>query len=93
MSEKNKIAQPPLWFLVIIIITAFTAVVWLPIAITALQNPESNSERWALIILYPIFSLFCSYLAYRTYNDRSYISWLMIIIVWFSLIAEIFLVF
>ena len=93
MSKKSKIVKPPIWFLTIIIITALTARVWLPVAISALKNPGENSESWAMIILYPIFSLLCSYLAYRAYNERAYISWLMIFIVWLSLLAEIVLVF
>lgn len=92
MSDENRTMRPPSGFIVMLVITALSAVAWLPYALAQFKQPEIPSDTWVLTLLYPIYAILSVYLAYKCYNDRSFLSWILIIFVWLSLIAEIVLV-
>lgn len=92
MDDENKFLRPPGWFIIVVAITAITGVAWLPFGINFIGDTDINSEKWVLTWLYPIYALISAYLAYRCYNDRVSVSWILLILVWLSLIAEIVLV-
>lgn len=83
----------PVLFVVALFLTALTAVVWTPTAISMLGIGEEHSAKTILALGYPMYAVLSVYLAYRVYADRHEVSWLLIALVWLSLAAEWWLVF
>ncbi|MDD2961957.1 MAG: hypothetical protein PHR45_07765 [Muribaculaceae bacterium] len=90
-DEPKTNKKPSIAFITTVVITALTAVVWTPFALGNMQNPGESSDKWILIVCYPIFSLLSVYLAHCVYAERKYLSWILVILVWISLACEIIL--
>ena len=92
MEVDNDKRKPSIAFKTLLLLTSLTAVGWTPHAISAMRNPALNETAMVFVVLYPIYSLLSVYLAYRCYADRREISWILIVLVWLSLFAEMVLV-
>lgn len=91
MKNDTGSKKPSGGFVALLLITALSGVAWLPYAFSALDSLEKAEENMLFIILYPIYSLLSIYLSYKCYNGRRALAWILIGLVWLSLVAEVML--
>lgn len=88
--KKTIAAKPPVWFILVLLFTLLPSLLW-PVVMLRYGQQAAESGNWVLLILYPIYAILSIYLAYRCYADQRGISWILIVLAWLSLAAELLL--
>ena len=89
--KKPVVPKPPVWFILVLLFTLLPTLLW-PLIMIRYGRHAADSGNWVLLILYPIYAVISIYLAYRCYADQQGISWILIILTWLSLGAELLLI-
>ncbi len=91
MSMPRPKISAPVGFVLVLMITLLPTMGF-PFWMVEYASPDMMSEKWLLMVLYPIYSIISVYLAYISYAERKGLSWILVILVWLSFAAELILI-
>lgn len=84
--EKRR-NNSPLWFKILVLVLLLPLFSWPGIMIDILNGSEERNSTTLLVLLFPIYAILSAYYAYRCYDDRRELSWILIGILVLSYIA------
>ena len=88
-SQDLPAKRPPMWLLLIVIISILPVVGW-PWYMSNF-GINLDSQTAFLAIAFPIYIILCGYLAYKCFQYRKEVTYILIAIMWLSYGAAIFL--
>ncbi len=94
-KHKGKILdQPaqstPLWMLLVVIVSILPVIAW-PWYMLRYGLQEHGGQTAFLAIAFPIYIVLCGYLAYKCFQYRKEVTYILIAIMWLSYAAALFL--
>ncbi len=84
--EKRR-NNSPLWFKILVLVLLLPLFSWPGIMTDILNGSEERNSATLLVLLFPIYAILSAYYAYRCYDDRRELSWILIGILVLSYIA------
>lgn len=84
--EKRR-NNSPLWFKILVLVLLLPLFSWPGIMTDILNGSEERNSTTLLVLLFPIYAILSAYYAYRCYDDRRELSWILIGILVLSYIA------
>lgn len=84
--EKRK-NNSPAWFRILVIVLLLPLFSWPGIMTDILNGSEERNSTTLLVLLFPIYAILSAYYAYKCYDDRRELSWVLLAILILSYIA------
>lgn len=84
--EKRR-NNSPLWFKILVLVLLLPLFSWPGIMTDIFNGSEERNSTTLLVLLFPIYAILSAYYAYRCYDDRRELSWILIGILVLSYIA------
>lgn len=78
-DQERKYRRVPIWMLAIIILCMLPAAAYPVLLMHATDAMVIESDK-PYLWLYPVYTLACGFLAWQTYGRRTYLSWILLII-------------
>lgn len=84
---KNVKNNSPLWFKILVIVLLIPLFSWPGIMTDVLNRSDERDSTTLLVLLFPIYAILSAYYAYRCYDDRRELSWILIAVMILSYLA------
>ena len=75
----------PRAFKKVVYISLLPVLLW-PLLMVKANNLQSGTERFLMLAM-PVYAIASGYLAHRCYEERPYVAWVILAVLWLSYIA------
>ena len=82
-SDINKLS--PRGFRTVVYISLLPVLLW-PLLMIHAHQLQTSTERFLMLAM-PVYALAAGYLAYRCHDERPYVSWVILAVLWLSYLA------
>lgn len=83
LDDFNKLS--PHGFKIVVFISLLPVLLW-PLLMVNASQLQSSTQRFLMLTM-PVYALASGYLAHRCYDERPYVSWVILAVLWLSYIA------
>jgi hypothetical protein len=85
MKQINIKNLSPRGFKTVVYISLLPVLLW-PLLMIKGHQLQSGTERFLMLAM-PVYALASGYLAHRCYEERPYVAWVILAVLWLSYIA------
>lgn len=82
-TDMKKLS--PRGFKTVVYISLLPVLLW-PLMMIHANRLQSDTERFLMLAM-PVYALASGYLAHRCYEERPYVAWVILAVLWLSYIA------
>ncbi|MCM1092830.1 MAG: hypothetical protein NC248_05695 [Bacteroides sp.] len=82
--NSNNYQRPPWWFIIIIIVMLLPLFSWVGVITRVLENYGKNDSISIIFFILPIYAVLSCYYAYKSYEARKELSWILLCVLLLS---------
>lgn len=88
-NPNHETQRPPLWVVIIVIASILPVLLW-PVYMSR-YGLQQGGQTAFLATAFPIYIVLCGYLAYKCYQYRREVTYVLLVIMWLSYGAAVLL--